>query len=85
MFYRWVYKEGPVAPEGTSGLWVAKELGGVIYMGLMSAVSGASPVVHGWSPIGPGTKPVVVQEDGFCLVTFDYLGHTYARRLDTSI
>lgn len=85
MFYRWVYKEGPVTPETTSGLWVAKELGGVIYMGLVSAVSGASPIVQGWSPIGPGTKPVVVQEDGFCLVTFDYLGHTYARRLDTSI
>lgn len=85
MFYRWVVKELAETPVDTSGLWVAKELDGVIYVGLMSAVSGASPVVHGWSPIGPGTKPVVVQEDGFCLVTFDYLGHTYARRLDTSI
>lgn len=85
MFYRWVVKEGALPPTDTSGLWVAKELDGVIYVGLVSAVGGGFPIVEGWSPIGPGTSPIVVRERGHCLITFDYLGHTYARRMDTSI
>ena len=85
MFYRWVVKELAETPVDTSGLWAAKELDGVIYVGLVSAIGGGSPVVQGWSPIGPGTSPIVAREGNYCLVTFDYLGHTYARRLDTGV
>ena len=66
---------------------VAKELNGLIHVADIGPATGTTPgtLIRPWTPIGPGLSPVMTWEGTHCFIAFDYLGHTYARRLDTSV
>lgn len=67
---------------------IVKEISGRLYVAdIGPATSPTSPgqILQDWTPIGPGTNPTVSWDGTTYYIAFEYLGHVYVRKMDSTL
>lgn len=67
---------------------IVKEISGRLYVadiGPATSPTSPGPILQDWTPIGPGTNPTVSWDGTTYYIAFEYLGHVYVRKMDSTI